>query len=549
MKKSVWLVLGILACLAVTAGAYFWANGMINSLYAYRSPLHNSPPAPGDPLGKPLTRKVVLVLIDGLREDTSLKSEVMPFLNELRTRSASATMHSRPPSFSDPGYSVLLTGAWPDISDGPALNLPYEETPTFTQDDLFSAVHRAGLRTAISANNWFEKLIPQASVDASFYTAGDDAAADREVMDAAPPMLEGDYALVLIHIDQVDYAGHHEGGPLDSRWDAAAARSDELLREIVTHLDLSQDTVIVLSDHGHIDRGGHGGQDPIALIEPFVITGAGVIPGMYGDINMVDVAPTIAALLGANIPASNQGHVLTNMLNLSDMQLAAIHDAVAYQQIQLEQTYIPAIGERATNVLVEPGQDVVNSYQQAMDAARSQRLFRERTWRGLLALFLATIPAAILVIRRDRKVLWLLCGALLYVLLFNFRYAILGGRTYSLSSPTSEMDIIMFVAVTGTVALTIAWLAVMLILRAFRHRPLHAASTSLSLTLMTIYLLAIPNLLSYSLNGALVTWALPDMLSMFVAFLSVIQCLVVAAFGLLLTGIAALVAWLVVKRT
>ncbi len=206
MKKSIWLVLGILACLAIAAGAYFWANGMINSLYAYRSPLHSTPPAPGAPLGEPLTRKVVLVVIDGLREDTSLKTEVMPFLNELRAGGASATMHSRPPSFSDPGYSVLLTGAWPDLSDGPAMNLPYAETPTFTQDDLFSAVHRAGLRTAISAYNWFEKLIPQDAVDASYYTAGDDAAADREVMAAVPPMLEGDYALVFIHIDQVDYA-------------------------------------------------------------------------------------------------------------------------------------------------------------------------------------------------------------------------------------------------------------------------------------------------------------------------------------------------------
>jgi hypothetical protein len=49
-------------------------------------------------------------------------------------------------------------------------------------------------------------------------------------------------------------------------------------------------------------RGGHGGQDPITLIEPFVMVGAGVKPGEFADINMVDIAPTVAALLGANIP-------------------------------------------------------------------------------------------------------------------------------------------------------------------------------------------------------------------------------------------------------
>jgi len=60
-------------------------------------------------------------------------------------------MHSRPPSYSQPGYSTLLVGAWPDLNDGPAFNLEYEDIPTFTQDDLFTAAHRAGLKTAISA--------------------------------------------------------------------------------------------------------------------------------------------------------------------------------------------------------------------------------------------------------------------------------------------------------------------------------------------------------------------------------------------------------------
>ena len=150
----------------------------------------------------------------------------MPFLAELRARGASATMHSRPPSYSAPGYTVLFTGAWPDISDGPALNLEYDRYPAWTQDNLFSAAHRAGLSTAVSGYYWFEKLIPQEAVTASFYTAGEDAAADRAVVAAALPWLaNGEDQLILIHLDQVDYAGHHEGGPRDPRWDAAAPGS------------------------------------------------------------------------------------------------------------------------------------------------------------------------------------------------------------------------------------------------------------------------------------------------------------------------------------
>ena len=94
-------------------------------------------------------------------------------------------------------------------------------------------------------------------------------------------------------------------------------RVDDHLREIAATLDFGRDTLLVVSDHGQIDRGGHGGQDPIALVEPFVLVGAGVKPGSYGDVNQVDVAPTLAVLLGANIPATAQGRVRTEMLALT----------------------------------------------------------------------------------------------------------------------------------------------------------------------------------------------------------------------------------------
>jgi hypothetical protein len=49
-------------------------------------------------------------------------------------------------------------------------------------------------------------------------------------------------------------------------------------------------------------------------------------------VNMVDIAPTIAALLGTNIPASNQGHVLINMLSLPSERTVAIQNALKAQQ-------------------------------------------------------------------------------------------------------------------------------------------------------------------------------------------------------------------------
>jgi hypothetical protein len=431
------------------------------------------------------------------------------------------------------------------------MNLEYEEIPTWTQDDLVSAAHRAGLKTAVSGYYWFEKLIPQASVSASFYTPGEDQAADRQVVDAALPWLRnGGYQFVFVHIDQVDYAGHYEGGPQDPRWDEAARRSDDLLREIAATLDLSQDTLLVCSDHGQLDQGGHGGQDPIVLVEPFVLVGAGIIPGQYGDVNQVDVAPTLAALLGTNIPASSQGQVLSQMLNLTQEQQGALAGALKAQQAQLVERYQAAIGRQAAvdTGAVETLSGIVPTYQAALEAAWAARLRSERLPRLFLAMVVTLIPAAVLFLKRSRDAVWLLVGAVLYVLLFNLRYAVLDGRTYSLSSVVSPNELILYCAITALIALAISWLLASLGAGAFRRGPRRASGWALALTLVTIYLLALPVLWSFLLNGALVTWTLPDMLSLFLGFLSLIQILVVAVAGLILAGLTALIAQFASRR-
>ena len=186
--KNPRILLSIAACLIVAVVAYFWATSLMASLYDYRSPLKDTPPAPGESVGLPHTRRIVLILIDALRYDTSTQANVMPFLDQLRAQGASAKMHSRTPSYSAPGYSVLLTSAWPDVSDGPAMNPTGKDLPrTWTQDNLFTAAQRAGLKTAVSGFFWFQGLIPQDAVTSSFYTEGEDNAADREVVDAALP--------------------------------------------------------------------------------------------------------------------------------------------------------------------------------------------------------------------------------------------------------------------------------------------------------------------------------------------------------------------------
>ncbi len=532
-----WVLIGILGLPILAIGAIFWALALMDSAQSYRSPLANIPPSPGQILGSPDTRQIVVVLIDALRYDTSITSSIMPFLNNLRSAGASAMMHSQPPSFSAPGWATILTGAWPYINDSQLFNPPdpYTGRP-FTQDDIFADAQRAGLNTAVSGYTWFQDLLSNSGVDTGFYTVGEDKAADADVVNAALPWLKEDYQLILIHLDQVDFAGHHEGGPQNPNWNAAATRSDGLLQKIVSNLDLTLDTVMVISDHGQIDRGGHGGPDPITLIEPFILAGKGVIPGVYGNVNMTDIAPTLAALLGTSIPASSQGHVLIDMLALSPERKTLIQNALINQQSQLFSDYTKAIGSSAS---IGDG-EIVSATETAMKQAIQARLGSERIWRNMLAVFLAILPGYILFIRKDKKILWLLAGAFLYVVLFNFRYAIIDGRTYSLASIDGVNWLIIFSGITVAVAVLMGWLVPMIGLRAFAAGPHKTVNITLGYIWLIMYLLVLPILMSFAINGFSVTWTLPEWNTLFIGLLSLIQVLFVALAGLSLIGLLAI---------
>ncbi len=536
VRKINLVLFGIIGLAVLAVGAAFWAYILMTSAQNYRSPIAETPPSPGQTIGPPLTRHLVVVLIDALRYDTSSNSAVMPFLNSLRAQGASAIMHSQPPSFSAPGWTTLLTGAWPTINDSQLFN-PADAVSArpFTQDDIFAAANRAGLKTAVSGYAWFKDMLANSGVDAGFYTTGEDGTADFDVVNAAKPWLTEDDQLVLIHLDQVDYAGHHQGGPLNPNWNAAAGRADTLLSNIVDALDLTQDTVLVVSDHGQINRGGHGGPDPITLVEPFVLVGKGIVPGVYGNVNMVDVAPTLAAILGTNIPSSNQGHVLINMLNLSSDRNVAIQNALNSQQSQLYSILTKAIGSSAS---IGAG-EIVSATQTALDKATTSRLAGERIWRNVLAVFLAILPGYLLFIRKDKKSLWMLAGAFLYAVLFNLKYAIIDGRTYSLASVDSATGLIIYIGITTTVAVIIGWLLPMSGLHAIKAGPKIAIATTLGYIWMVIYLLALPILFNFAVNGISVTWTLPEWYSLFIGLISLIQSLVAAVVGLILIGLLA----------
>lgn len=547
MKKKRSLRIGIISLVLIALVTYFWADALIDSLFDYRSPLAQDPPVAGQAAGSPLTRRVVLVLVDALREDTSLDPQVMPFLTRLRQSAAWATMHSRTPSYSAPGWTTILTGAWPDINDSQPANPPDEENVrTFTQDDIFAAAQRAGLQTAVSGFFWFEDMLANSGIDAGFYTPHEDNSADQDVMEAVMPWLEDPaYQLVLVHLDQVDYAGHYQGGPQHPNWNAAAARVDAMLTDIAGVLDLQQDTLLIFSDHGQIDQGGHGGHEAVTLVEPFVMLGAGVIPGHYADIAMTDIAPTVAALLGTSLPASNQGRALTDMLQLPAGQQATDFDqALLAQQNNLLHSYQTSLGfDGSTQTSLTSVADTAA----IMDALRAGRLQQERLPRLILVALLVIVLVIFVVPRWKHENGWLLLGAALNLGIVNLLYGVIADKAYSLSALTSASDLILSLALYCGIGFAVAWLVSMLLTGSLMRNKTEVVHNTFTLTFLTLCLLALPILWNFYRNGLLITWTLPEFASMYFAFLCVLQSLFVALFGLLFSSVAALLCFVTSK--
>jgi hypothetical protein len=531
MKLGYRVLLTGLVILTISGLSGYKATLLLDELFHYRSPLQLTPPSTGEAFQPALTEKVVIVLIDGLRVDTAANSSLMPELERLRNLGASATMISHPPSYSEPGYSTILTGAWPDINDGPVFNLEYGEIPLISQETIFSTSKAANLTTAISAYYWFEELVPQEQVDQSFYTPGEDNEADRAVVNAALPwLIDSSINLLIIHIDQIDYAGHYEGGGVSVGWDEAATRSDQLLAKLAANINLSSTTLLVFSDHGHIDAGGHGGDDEITLKEPFVAAGLGIIPGQYDDIQMVDLAPTIAILLGTSLPSSSEGKPLVDMLTLTQEQLHTIDFLHDIQQNKLIETYASALGMKDLSQIKS-----MTNAQSAITFIQSGYLSDGRLFRSILAgLFLGAVIYGCS--RKRPYVLPALVGTALFVLSFHTFYALIPERSYSFSIISTPESFILDAITWTIVAFLIAVIPAAYMIKIWRVYPETIIWICLGFSMIILLTAAGPALWYFIIYGPTIQKVLPDIGLLFRAMLSLLEAMTVGVTGLLITG-------------
>jgi type I phosphodiesterase/nucleotide pyrophosphatase len=117
--------------------------------------------------------------------------------------------------------------------------------------------------------------------------------------------------LVFVHILQVDVAGHDHGGD-SPEYLAAAEAADAIVERLVAAGPGAR--WFLLSDHGHLPRGGHGGEErEIRQVEGCIV-GPGVPVHHGGLIHLVDISRAIADSTGATLDRESRGRPLAAAL-------------------------------------------------------------------------------------------------------------------------------------------------------------------------------------------------------------------------------------------
>lgn len=225
--------------------------------------------------------KVCLVGIDGLRLPIGL--EESPTLHALAEHGARTDLTMEVPTDSGPGWSTLLTGTthaehgvlansfcghrlWshPDLLSR-AFYLD-QSLVTFAAADWPPLVDPAGIGPVIQARVEQQRAEQHRVIVRDGETYGY-RTMDAEIASEARAALSGGPDVSFVYLGEADEAAHLHGVGDDYR--AAIRRIDaslDLFAGIIEQRaeECGEDWLLVVTtDHGHLDEGGHGGDSPV----------------------------------------------------------------------------------------------------------------------------------------------------------------------------------------------------------------------------------------------------------------------------------------------
>lgn len=251
-------------------------------------------------------RMVVVISIDGLAPRILAISDA-PRLARLMTEGSVASLaRTTLPSRTLPSHTSMLSGVEPDVH---AVDWNrYQPWSEIRVPTVFAECADGDLECGLFAGKRKFAHFAENEPGVSRYVYGETAA---DVIEAASVYIrERDPDFVMVHLAEVDLAGHDDGWGSELQLREIAmldALVGPFLRE-ARNASQRPFVAIVTSDHG-----GHGtthGSDlPDDVLIPWIAWGDGIPVGarIEAPISTVDTAATVLALLGRAIPPTWQG--------------------------------------------------------------------------------------------------------------------------------------------------------------------------------------------------------------------------------------------------
>jgi hypothetical protein len=342
---------------------------------------------------------VVLIVVDGLAARFVLPpyaagygAAVTPWLSgALRDgRAAAAIVDADPPTVTLPRIKALTSGTVPGFLDV-VLNFDAGaySGETFLSLSRASATRRR--RHVFCGDDTWLRLFPDAFDHAegvtSFFVAD-----TREVDDNVTRCWDAEWrrapdadaaggggSLTVLHYLGVDHAGHLSGAS-SALTRGKVAEVDAVVQRVVESVfeRHGRDAVVLLaSDHGMTEDGNHGGntadEREAVLVAFSARAGRTGSAGVVRRARQVDVAPTVAALLGVRSPRVSVGVPLRWLLRrvLDDAECASVASEESAERLVALGTCLSGVGQRDEHDAADDV-DGVHRGGAAIDASHSQ---------------------------------------------------------------------------------------------------------------------------------------------------------------------------------
>ena len=265
---------------------------------------------------RPLTRRVIVVVIDGCRLDRFHEAE-KPYLERLMAGgTVFESVETVYPARTVVCFSSMFTGAPPEthgISSNLVLKLGLRV------ESVFDSLRRSGKKGRLVG---IAHLIDAFGDDvASVTSVAHNDKIDQTLIAAARRELEAhDPDLLVLQLLAVDQNGHVRGTYYPEYVERIEI-TDRLIEGFMgwceEHGYLEDAAVVLMADHGQgRGIGAHGHLSEGERLVPFALWGSGVAEGrvVKDPSSILDLAPTVCYLLGVEPPGGSVGRVLEEAL-------------------------------------------------------------------------------------------------------------------------------------------------------------------------------------------------------------------------------------------